>query len=466
MKITKLPMLWAVGLLLIAAVGVSLPLWSDEKAPIRGQVREAGGAQAPLAGARVTVFNEDFTTFRETRTDADGQYRAELPRGTYWVGASAVQGPISYGYQQVVVAVTKDGATADFFLDVDRNVGQWSVVGSTAPEDLAGTGSGILLPDGTIFYCHDAMEPLLFDPIFHLTRKAPASSSVQGCHGPGLLADGLALIVGGGRSPTEAVATVKGFSSSGWDENFFPLRLRRWYPGLALLPDGRYLALGGNTGGTLTASCELFDPATRRWSDAAPLSGAVDYPPAILLSTGPHRGKVLVTHPRPQLFNPDLGTWEPTGGFVQPNRRAPNHADHTLTAAIDALLFAVQETISIACRSMTLATSHGNLQFCGFDTPSIANCDSDAAPSHCHKRRALTISTSCPVRVLRCPAKTPAEYVRTITYGIPSNFSVGCDATESFRTYSTSSILIVSGFTSCLLSAASGLGSICLCLYI
>lgn len=308
---------------------------SGKRAMACGVVRAAFGSQDPIPGARVTVFNDDLTLFWEARTDQKGAYRIDnIPAGTYWIGVSAVRGATTYQYQSAQATIQEGGSCTDFFLDVDQNQGRWATIGSTEPENLDLTGSAILLPNGTIFYCHDATTPVVFDPVKGTTQKAPSSSSRQGCHGPCLLAEGLALLVGGGPSPGEAVATVKGFYPFVWDEDFSPMNMARWYPGITALSDGRYLVMGGNTRNGVTAACEIFSPKTRTWEFVASMSQPSDYPPAVLLSTGPNRGKVLRSFPRPQLFNPATNSWENTGGLLQPNRY-PGHSDHNLNLLPD-----------------------------------------------------------------------------------------------------------------------------------
>jgi len=76
--------------------------------------------------------------------------------------------------------------------------------------------------------------------------------------------------------------------------------------------------------------------------------------------------------------------------------------------------------ISMVFGSTTSDTGHGNLQPLGLEVPSVANCDSEAAPDQYHILLALVSTTSFPEGVLtsdfNVPAKTPAEYVLTITY--------------------------------------------------
>ncbi|MEW5987327.1 MAG: galactose oxidase-like domain-containing protein [Chloroflexota bacterium] len=295
---------------------------STALAQVSGQV--IGTTGGPVVNARVTLFTPDLLTFREARTDSAGQYTLTgISPGTYQVGACA----LGQEYQEVTVSVSEPGATVNFSLGPDVHPGAWAVIGSTDPETFGGTNSGTLLPDGRIFYCHDATDPILFDPATGLTSLAPSSSSEQGCHIPTLLLDGRLLLVGGGTvddngnfGPNEqAVRTVRAYDPANdtW-ENWPELREPRWYPGLARLSDGRLLLFGGGQqpNAIRTASCEILDPRRRRTRRTGSLVKAGGFGPAMLLYTG----EVLCTWDPPQLYNPATGQWRATGQFVQPSR--------------------------------------------------------------------------------------------------------------------------------------------------
>jgi hypothetical protein len=52
----------------------------------------------------------------------------------------------------------------------------------------------------------------------------------------------------------------------------------RWLHAVAMLPDGRLVVLGGqtengNSAASTTGAVEIYDPATGRWSDGAPMPG-------------------------------------------------------------------------------------------------------------------------------------------------------------------------------------------------
>jgi hypothetical protein len=73
--------------------------------------------------------------------------------------------------------VSTAGAVGNFTLGLDLHPGAWTVVGSTGPETFGGTNSGSLLADGRVFYCHDATDPIVFDPQDgHTTPRARSSS--------------------------------------------------------------------------------------------------------------------------------------------------------------------------------------------------------------------------------------------------------------------------------------------------
>lgn len=289
---------------------------------ISGQALKPGGE--PVVNARITLFTPDLAFFREARADGAGLYTFDdVPPGMYQLGACA----LGLEYSESTVNVSDPGITQNFALGPEVHPGEWLVIGSTAPETFGGTNSGSVLADGRIFYCHDATDPVLFDPLTGLTTPVVGSSSEQGCHMPMHLLDGRLLIIGGGTvddqgnfSDSEsAVRTVRAFdpATSSW-ENWPDLNERRWYPGLARLADGRVLLFGGGQQPDLirTDTCEILDPRTRQSTPTGPLLRAGGFEPAILLYTG----EVLCAWEPPQLYNPATGHWRATGPFVQPNR--------------------------------------------------------------------------------------------------------------------------------------------------
>src|SRR5262245_13865310 len=126
---------------------------------VNGLVQRSGGV---VAGARMTLFTPDLSFFREVRTDGTGNYQfTSVPDGTYRLGCAAR----GYDYQEVSVTAVGGTVTRGFMLAAETQAGRWTVVGDTDPELLSGTGSGTLLPNGEIFYCHNAMDPLVFNPV-------------------------------------------------------------------------------------------------------------------------------------------------------------------------------------------------------------------------------------------------------------------------------------------------------------
>jgi hypothetical protein len=70
------------------------------------------------------------------------------------------------------------------------------VIGTTDPENLYATNSGSLLPDGSILYCHDTKDPVIFNPVTGGKSFPLSSPSQQGCHVTSLLDDGRLIFIG------------------------------------------------------------------------------------------------------------------------------------------------------------------------------------------------------------------------------------------------------------------------------
>lgn len=332
----------ACTILTILSVGSIEPALA---ATVSGTVQRPGTPPIPIVNARVTLFEPTLQNFFETRTDSLGAFSfLNLPIVDVWrLGAS------SQGREYVEIQAVVEGGSFqhDFLLDPEIHPGQWNVIGNTLPEFFDATDIAILRADGKIFYCHNTVDPIVFDPTTGVKSFPAGSWSSQGCMNSSLLADGRIMMIGGqdGDDPgsfTNAVRWVKAYDppSNSWQD---PADLvhptGRWYPGLARLADASFLVMGGGTccSAVRTETCERLNLSTLTWSYTGSMLNPCEFPPSALL----HTGKVLATWSPPQLYDPATGLWTATGNFNQPNRGWPDHSDHSLVVMADGRALAI-----------------------------------------------------------------------------------------------------------------------------
>lgn len=329
---------------------------------VTGIVALPGGA--PVANARVTLFVPDLSVFAERRTDAFGAFAFEaVPAGTYRLGVAAK----NYAYDERTLIIGAASTTQSFALQPETHPGAWSLAGSTAPELFDATDIGAYRPDGTILFCHDTTDPIVFDPETGTKWLGPASGTPQGCMNTTHLPDGGVMLAGGqnGSSPgdfTKAISWVKKFTTAGqWSPMPWMLApTGRWYPGLARLADGRVLVFGGGTAPNAerTDTAEIFDPATATWTWTGSMGSKNEFAPSALLFTG----KVLRTWgSAPELYDPAAGSWSVAGTMAtSPVARGfPDHSDHSVVVLANgrALLVGVRGNPAAAMTESFNATT-------------------------------------------------------------------------------------------------------------
>jgi hypothetical protein len=310
---------------------------------VRGRVLSGSAPAVPVVGARITLFTSNLSFFAETRTDQQGLYGfSTVPLGIPLnLGVAARD----WAYQERSLLYAGTSLLEDFALLPETQPGLWSVIGNTLPEFFDGTDIALLTPQGKVFFCHDTIDPILFDPENGTKISPPGSPAPQGCTSATQFLDQRLVFIGG-QSPadpgsfTNAVPWVKARFASGSWQWMSPLNLAagRWYPGLARLADGSLLVMGGGMApdAERTDTCERFDPFSETWSWTGSMAKPVEYPPSALL----HDGRVLITWSPPQLYDVPTGTWSPTGDFVQPDRGWPDHSDHSIVVLADGRVLA------------------------------------------------------------------------------------------------------------------------------
>jgi len=208
---------------------------------------------------------------------------------------------------------------------------------------LGGTDLGVLMPDGKIYYCHSTKDPFYFDPVSNDTIFTIGDVNVQGCVGPIQNEDGKVWFMGGTLQETYGPGTrrVKNFNPVNNSWKIQPDMLDyRWYPTVALLPNGKFLIAGGGNldNPVRTNTSEIYDPSTGQSFFTGDLAIGNEVSPIVVL----YNGKVLMTHRPPQLFDPETNQWANAGSFVQ-SPRTPNgdHSDCELVLMPDGEAIAV-----------------------------------------------------------------------------------------------------------------------------
>lgn len=252
-----------------------------------------------------------------------------------------------FEYVQQALSVGATNIQRNFSLSPETHQGAWSIIGNTSPEVLDATDIAVLLPTGEIFYCHDTQDPILFNPVTGAKSFPSGSDLESGCMNGSLLPDGNVIFVGGqdGDEPGQfvnAVPWVKKFTASTdtWQQLAdLQHELGRWYPGMTRLADGSFLVMGGGQccNAARTDTAERFDLSTQTWAYTGSMLNPAEFPPSALLYTG----EVLITWSPPQIYNPISGQWRLTGNFNQPNRRWPDHSDHSIIVLQDGRVLAI-----------------------------------------------------------------------------------------------------------------------------
>lgn len=293
---------------------------------LTGTVTAPNGA--PVTNARVTIFLNDTSMFREARTDANGVYLFENLDPYYFFFNVAAR-----GFELFQNATTGIVGTVihDAQLEPETQPGQWTTI-MNSPEPLGGTDLGVLMPDGNIYYCHNTKDPFAFDPVADDTMAVPGALQVQGCVAPKLLWNSNIIMAGGTDQEVYGPGTrkIKQYNVFTKTWQTLPLMLDyRWYPSMIQLADGRLLITGGGglNNPVRVNTTELYDPLTGQteWADTIAIRN--EQSPILTL----YSGKALMTFRPPQLFDPVTGQWDLAADFVQGNRM-PNgdHVDHEL----------------------------------------------------------------------------------------------------------------------------------------
>lgn len=158
----------------------------------------------------------------------------------------------------------------------------------------------------------------IFDPVRNLVQTFPIATDMF-CNGMAILPDGRPLVVGGTMTyDTAATGFFTGLPTTAiFDPStgmFTPgpaMDDGRWYPTVTILPDGRAMTIAGlDIHGVMNQGVELYDPKTNKWSPAGPAFDNVDfYPRQFVLPNG----MVFESgwNPNTQMWNPATQEWKP-----------------------------------------------------------------------------------------------------------------------------------------------------------
>jgi N-acetylneuraminic acid mutarotase len=258
---------------------------------------------------------------------ADGSLRY-TPSGSY-IGKDSFTYQASDGSQRsATTTVSLKIRAADHLTD------RWTSVASmsTARDGHAAT----LLPNGKVLVTGGSDDSgvvlrsaQLYDPATRAWTAAASMRAARARHTALLLASGKVLVIGG-RDGSSNLASTELYDPvrNTWSAAA-SMRLARAGHSTTMLANGKVLVTGGARGPEFdvdhgfTASAELYDPRSDRWSAAADMSRASTDQTATLLANG----KVLVTSMVPdtdrwyassELYDPAADSWSPAAPMSSP----------------------------------------------------------------------------------------------------------------------------------------------------
>jgi uncharacterized repeat protein (TIGR03803 family) len=160
-----------------------------------------------------------------------------------------------------------------------------------------------------------------------------------------LLPDGKVLVTGGADLGFEVLATSEVYDpeTAVWSLTG-DMNDPRWKHTATLLPSGKVIVAGGVNTDQILAGAELYDPANGEWTRTGSLlNGRFDHRASLLPSgqvlvaggtVGVDTNGLLVVTASAELFDPDTGTWAPTGML------ATNRSRFTMTLLADGKVLA------------------------------------------------------------------------------------------------------------------------------
>ncbi len=215
--------------------------------------------------------------------------------------------------------------------------GTWTLTNQLANSEQNATAT--LLQNGKVLVSGGDLGSLnliinnaqLFDPATNSWKAAPAMTSARMGHSGTLLPNGKVLIAGGMNSAFPNVNILKTAELYNPATNTFtataPMTVARQTHTATLLPNGKVLVVGGlnlyytRLGYVIcTATAELYDPASAKWSSAASMSLPRCGHTATLLPNG----KVMVAgganyrtyFNSAEVYDPATNTWSATGSMA------------------------------------------------------------------------------------------------------------------------------------------------------
>jgi len=304
-----------------------------------GRVLVAGGDRgAPFYDATATAELYNLSTGTWTPTGSMATARESHTATVLADGRVLVAGGNSGGSFATIFA------SAEIF---NPATGLWSDTGSMT--HIRSGHTATLLNDGRVLVAggSDGL-PLasaeIYDPARSTWAATGSMAVARAGHTATLLSDGRVLVAGGvatsSATSTQASAEIFNPASGTWTPTA-SMATKRYSHTATGLADGRVLVTGGltpvdsNGNIALTASTELYNPATDTWTPTGSMTTARYRHTMTLLSDG----RVLVagggnSGQSAEIYTPASGTWSPTGSLTS------FRSLHTATLLVDGRVLA------------------------------------------------------------------------------------------------------------------------------